>query len=144
MTTAARADARVMRGALDGATAGIAGGVVFGALMAAMGMLPMVAMLVGSTSALVGALVHLVISAGLGVLFAVAVPALGTEATLGAGALYGILWWVLGPLLIMPARLNGPLLTVDTPAIMSLVGHVVYGVVVAGVLLALRRLSARA
>lgn len=139
MATRARASAGLMSQAVNGAVAGIGGGLVFGMLMAVMGMLPMVAMLVGSSSAVVGALVHLVISAGLGVLFAVAVPALGTGALVVAGAVYGVLWWVLGPLLIMPAWLGMPLFTVDSTALASLMGHVIYGMVAAGVLLLLRR-----
>jgi uncharacterized membrane protein YagU involved in acid resistance len=131
--------------ARNGALGGLAGGVVFGAMMAMMGMLPMVAMLVGSTSAAVGAVVHLVISAGLGVLFALVVPSLGTGMMLAAGAVYGVVWWVLGPLLIMPTLLGMTrmILTVDTPALMSLVGHVLFGVVTAGVLLALRHRTGR-
>lgn len=130
----------------SGVIAGLAGGIAFGALMAAMGMLPMVAMLVGSESALVGGLVHLVISAGLGVSFALVVPALATVSMLAAGAGYGLLWWVLGPLLIMPTLMGMPgmIFAVDTAALMSLVGHLIYGVVVAGVLLALRGRVARA
>jgi uncharacterized membrane protein YagU involved in acid resistance len=128
--------------ARNGALAGLAGGVVFGAMM---GMLPMVAMLVGSTSAAVGAVVHLVISAGLGVLFALVVPSLRTGMMLAAGAVYGVVWWVLGPLLIMPALLGMTrmIFAVDTPALMSLVGHVLFGVATAGVLLALRHRTGR-
>ena len=54
-----------------GAYAGLAGGVVFGAMMAMMGMLPMIGMMVGVPSAGVGFLVHLVISALIGISFAV-------------------------------------------------------------------------
>lgn len=139
MATRTQGSTALMTRTRDGALAGIGGGIVFGALMAMMGMLPMIAMLVGSTSAVVGALVHLVISAGLGMLFALAVPALEAPALLGAGALYGVVWWVLGPLLIMPAWLGGPLFTIDTMALRSLMGHVVFGVVAAGVLVLLRR-----
>lgn len=70
-----------------GVVAGLAGGIVFGALMAMMGM---IAMMVGSESAAVGWLVHLVISAFYGALFAVTVPTtFGVGALLGAGAVYG-------------------------------------------------------
>ena len=139
VATSVRASAGLMSRAVNGAVAGIAGGIVFGMLMTMMGTLPMVAMLVGSSSAVVGALVHLVISAALGVLFALAVPALGAGALLAAGAGYGLLWWVLGPLLIMPAWLGMPLLTVDGTALASLMGHVIYGVVAAAVLMLLHR-----
>ncbi len=144
MATSVRASAGLLAPAANGAVAGIGGGLVFGMLMAMMGTLPMVAMLVGSSSAVVGALVHLLISAGLGALFAVAVPALGAGALLAAGAGYGVLWWVLGPLLIMPAWLGMPLLTVDSTAVTSLMGHVLYGLVTAGALLLLRRRAVQA
>lgn len=125
--------------AVHGALAGVAGGVVFGILMAMMGMLPMVAGLVGSESAVVGGLVHLVISAGIGVLFGLVAPVAGIGVLLGAGALYGALWWVLGPLVIMPAWLGMPLFTVNQMALMSLLGHVIYGLVAGAVLFGLRR-----
>ncbi|MDN5933298.1 MAG: hypothetical protein L0I24_19900 [Pseudonocardia sp.] len=131
---------------MDGVLAGLAGGVMFGALMAMMGMLPMVAMLVGSTSPVVGAIVHLVISAVLGVLLALVVPAWSVAMTLVAGAVYGVIWWVLGPLLIMPTVLgmSQMVFVVDTAALLSLMGHVIFGVVAAAVLVAVRRRRARA
>lgn len=114
--------------------------------MAMMGMLPMIAMLIGSTSAVVGAVVHLVISAGLGVLFALVVPSLGTGMMLVAGAVYGVVWWVLGPLLIMPTVLgmSAMVFVIDTTALFSLMEHVIFGLVAAGVLLVLHRRHARA
>lgn len=139
MTTSSTATRTMMDRAMHGALAGLAGGVVFGLLMVMMGMLPMIAMLVGSTSPVVGALVHLVISTGLGVMFAVVVPAMGVAPTLAAGGIYGMVWWVLGPLLIMPARLGGPLFSIDATALASLMGHVIFGLVAAAVLLVLRR-----
>lgn len=146
MVSGVRTGAGMLTRAMNGVLAGLAGGLVFGALMAMMGMLPMVAMLVGSTSAVVGAVVHLVISAGLGALFALVVPSLSTGMMVVAGAVYGVVWWVLGPLLIMPTLLGMTqmIFTVDSAALMSLVGHVLFGVVAAGVLLALRRRAARA
>ncbi|WP_246631627.1 hypothetical protein [Pseudonocardia nigra] len=144
MATNMRADAGLVSRAANGVVAGIAGGIVFGILMAMMGMLPMVAMLVGSSSAVVGAVMHLVISAAFGLVFAVAVPATGTGALLGAGAIYGVLLWVVGPLLIMPAWLGMPLFMINGMTLMSLLGHVLYGLVAAGVLAALRRRTVRA
>lgn len=146
MVSGVRTGAAMLTRAMNGVLAGLAGGLVFGALMAMMGMLPMVAMLVGSTSAVVGAVVHLVISAGLGALFALVVPSLSTGMMAVAGAVYGVVWWVLGPLLIMPTLLGTTqmIFTVDSAALMSLVGHVLFGVVAAGVLLALRRRAVRA
>lgn len=116
-----------------GATGGIAGGLVFGALMAMMGMLPMIAMMVGSDSAAVGFGIHLMISIvvgwGLTVPFGSLLHSYGRSALIGLG--YGALWWVLGPLVIMPAVLGMPMFMIDTAAVWSLVGHLAYGVVLA-------------
>lgn len=118
----------------NGVLGGLAGGVVFGMLMAVMGMLPMIASLLGSKSTLVGLMVHLVISAGLGVLFGLVlgqrVERLGTG--LGLGALYGLVWWVLGPLVIMPLMLGmgtqfGTAFSGSN--LMSLMGHLIFGVI---------------
>ncbi len=119
---------------VNGVIAGIVGGIVFGVMMGMMGMLSMVAGLVGSSSAVVGFLVHIVISAiigaGYGLLFGGVTT--GWGAALGWGALYGVIWWFLGPLLIMPTMMGmGPQLTPAgmSGAIPSLIGHIVYGVV---------------
>lgn len=117
-----------------GAVAGLAGGIVFGMLMAMMGMLSTVAMMVGSSSAVVGAMVHLVISAGIGALFGLIAPHTGWVGILIAGAVYGMVWWVLGPLVLMPAMMGMPLFAINMTAIMSLMGHVIYGLVTATVL----------
>jgi uncharacterized membrane protein YagU involved in acid resistance len=144
MTTSVGSTALLTR-AWHGVVAGLAGGVVFGALMAMMGMMPMIAMLVGSSSAAVGWLVHLVISAFYGALFALIVPTtLGVGALLGAGAVYGIVLWVIGPLLIMPAMLGMGLFMFNATTMLSLVGHLLYGLIVAGVLVPLRRRAVRA
>ncbi|MCW2135443.1 MerR family transcriptional regulator [Arthrobacter sp. VKM Ac-2550] len=47
------------------------------------------------------------------------------------GLAYGALWWVLGPLVIMPLMLGMPLFTMDAMAMLSLMGHLVYGLVLA-------------
>lgn len=122
-----------------GIAAGLAGGIVFGALMTMMGMMSTIAMMVGSSSIAVGWLIHLVISAGYGVLLALITRATSAGTTLGVGALYGVALWGLGPLLIMPAMMGMPLFAMNTTAMMSLIGHLMYGVIVAGLLVALRR-----
>lgn len=116
-----------------GAIGGIAGGLVFGVLMAMMGMLPMIASMVGSDSAVVGFGVHIVVSIliglGLTVPFAGLLTSYGRAALIGLA--YGALWWVLGPLLIMPLMLGMPLFMIDATAGLSLMGHLVYGVILA-------------
>ena len=124
-----------------GIIGGLAGGVVFGILMQAMNMIPMVAMLVNSRSLVVGWIVHLAISAFIGATFAVIFGGrgsrMGTTLVLGVG--YGVVWWVLGALLIMPARLGMDVLVFDSMAWLSLMGHVLYGLVLGGVFALLTR-----
>jgi hypothetical protein len=117
---------------LAGAIGGLAGGLVFGVLMAMTGMLPAIASMVGSSSAAVGFGVHLVISVligwGLTVLFGnLLLTGYGRGAVVGLA--YGAVWWVLGGLLMMPLMLGMPLFTFDTTAWMSLMGHLIYGLV---------------
>ncbi len=71
--------------------------------MALMGMLPMVGMLVGQESALVGFVVHMVISAIIGAGYGLTAPRLpaGVGTAIGYGAVYGVIWWVLGALLML-------------------------------------------
>ena len=136
MTTVAESGARgaLVQRITGGVVGGLAGGLVFGALMGAMGMLPMIAGLVGSGSAVVGFVVHMVISAAIGAGFGLALGSL--SGTFGAGArlglAYGAVWWVLGPLVIMPLLMGmGPQFgaALTGPMLMSLMGHLLYGVV---------------
>ena len=82
----------------------LAGGVIFGVMMGMMGMLPTIGAMAGSESPVVGFLVHLIISAMIGVGFVAAATMLGREQTagVGAGLAYGVVWWILGPLTLMP------------------------------------------
>jgi len=115
--------------AVYGIVGGLAGGVVFGLLMAMMDMIGMVAQLVGSSSAAVGWIVHLAISAFIGASFAVLLGSLAKTpvpaALIGMG--YGVVWWVLGALLIMPAQLGMPVFQINTTAWQSLMGHLLFG-----------------
>ena len=116
---------------MAGVAGGIAGGVVFGILMLMMGMLPMIASLVGSQSAAVGFAIHMMISIGIGLGLTVPFGSLLSTYPRGAviGLVYGAIWWVLGPLLLMPMMMGMPLFMIDTAAMMSLVGHLIYGLI---------------
>jgi len=119
---------------MHGIYGGLAGGLIFGVMMGMMGMLPMMAKMAGSSSPAIGFGVHLVISAIIGVIFALLVGGrlrtLGT--TVAAGLAYGLAWWLLGPLTLMPLFMGmgigvnwtGAAMTAAMP---SLVGHLVYG-----------------
>jgi hypothetical protein len=118
---------------LDGALAGLAGGLAFGVLMGVMGMFPMVAKLIGSESALAGFALHMILSAviggGFGVVFGAMIYCFGTG--VGYGLVYGLAWWILGPLTLMPTLLGmGPQLTLEAVrmTLPSLGGHILYGI----------------
>lgn len=118
---------------IAGAIAGLGGGLVFGLMMGMMGMLPMVGMLAGQESATIGFVVHMIISAFIGATFgaiATRLPA-GWGPVVMAGAVYGIVWWVLGALILMPLMLgmSQMVLAIGGPQWMSLIGHVIYGLV---------------
>lgn len=133
----------------SGALAGIVGGVVFGMLMAMMGMLPMVGMLIGVGNAVVGFGVHLVNSAIIGAVFGLFAYGIADKIgpVLGAGMVYGVIWWVLGALLIMPLWLSvtaDPMMkdmvfVIEKDQWLSLLGHVIFGLVTAAALYGLRR-----
>jgi hypothetical protein len=94
-------------------------------------MIAMVAMLVGSKSLAVGWFVHLAIAAFIGASYAVLFSRLATSTGRAAlyGLGYGIVWWVLGALVIMPAKLGmtDMIFQVGATQWQSLVGHLIYG-----------------
>lgn len=127
-----------------GAIGGLVGGVVFGMMMQMMqmmGMIPMVAMLVGSESVAVGWGVHLAISLIFGVAFGFAVQQIAGRwaPTLAAGLGYGVFLWVIGPLLLMPAKLGMPILQFNDVVWQSLMGHMIFGLVLAACTVAVVR-----
>jgi len=116
-----------------GILAGVGGGLVFGAMMAMQGMLPMVAMLVRSDNPLVGFVVHLLISAVIGAIYGLVAGRLPQTygVAILAGAVNGVVWWVLGALILMPLMLgmNDMVFQIGPMQWMSLLGHLVFGVV---------------
>jgi uncharacterized membrane protein YagU involved in acid resistance len=110
----------------------LAGGFVFSLVMVETNFLPVVASLVGSRSSSTGFIVHMLISAGVGAtygaLFRRDSNSYGTS--LGLGLVYGLYWWILGPLTLMPILLGAaPLWNVQNAvqAFSSLIGHFGYG-----------------
>jgi len=115
-----------------GALASVLGGLLFSIIMVATGVLPQVAALIGGSSPLAGFVVHLVISVligmSYGLLFAHESPDVGSS--LAWGMLYGLGWWFLGPLTLMPILLgHAPTWTMQAADLLlpSLLGHVIYG-----------------
>jgi uncharacterized membrane protein YagU involved in acid resistance len=114
-----------------GIIGGLAGGGVFGLLMQMMGMSEMVAQLVGSGSPAVGWVVHLTISSFIGASFAILFDTLAKTLVPAAlvGMTYGGAWWVLGSLVAMPAWLGMPVFELNTTPWQSLMGHLLFGLV---------------
>lgn len=119
---------------IRGIIGGIAGGVIFGIMMALMNMLPMVGMLIGNTSPIIGFGVHMVISIIIGAIYggiATRIPNNNWGIVIGTGVIYGIVWWVLGALVLMPIMLgmNNMVLQIGNDQWMSLIGHIIFGVI---------------
>lgn len=117
---------------LIGTIAGIVGGIVFGILMQMMGMMAMVAMLAGSESLIVGWFVHIIISIVFGVAFALIATKVTNIWGLSLG--YGVVIWIVGPLVFMPLMLGmgtnlGNAFAPDQ--LMSLGTHILFSVIVA-------------
>ncbi len=139
-----------------GIIAGLIAGVVFGIMMTMMhaptpdgGSMPMMAMVakvVGSTSLAVGWVYHLFNSAVIGGLFGwilgSRIGGYGSAAGWGAG--YGVAWWILGGLILMPMFLGMPAFApLQMPmmrpvAFASLMGHVIFGVILGAAFVPLR------
>lgn len=135
---------RTLRSAGRGAAASLVGGLLFSVVMAATGVLPDVAALMGGSSPVLGFVVHLGISAligmSFGIFFRYESPDAGTA--LVWGTLYGLAWWFLGPLTLMPLLLGADLAWTAEAAARaapSLVGHLLYGAGTALTFLVLER-----
>ncbi len=127
-----------------GAIASLVGGLLFSLVMLTTGVLPSVASLVGGSSPVLGFIVHMFISAiigmSYGVLFQHEAPNFGSG--LAWGLLYGLTWWFIGPLTLMPILLGGSVTWTITAAgalLPSLIGHLFYGAATAFVFLVLER-----
>lgn len=126
--------------------AGLAASLVFGVIMWMMGMLPMIGGLVGQETVFMGFLVHmgigLLISIGFGLVFGEIVQGVGSGILWGM--VYGAVWWGLGPMTLMPFLLGmgwGANWTNEMARQLfpSLIGHLVFGVILGVVFGALRR-----
>lgn len=123
------------RAIAGGTLAGIVGGWAFGKWMAQVNFYPLIAGLVGSNSRMVGESLHFVFAVVIGISFAFLFQreARGYGSSMACGVAYGIFWWFLGPLTILPLWSGKPVDWSSSHASSlfgSLIGHVVYGVIV--------------
>jgi hypothetical protein len=115
-----------------GALAGTAGGLLFTVIMVRIGFLGTVAGLVGGTSTTTGLAVHLVISVLIGASYGLVFrrQTYDPASALGWGVAYGLFWWLLGALTLLPVWLGGEPqwdAAAAAAAFPSLIGHLVYG-----------------
>ena len=119
-----------------GATAGFVGGLASLPIMMATGVLPKIA---GASASLVGfrpILIHLAVSAVIGMSYGLLFrnETSSSGSSIGWGWLFGLIWWYLGPLTLLPLLLTG-VCDWSTDAVSallpSLLGHLIYGAVTA-------------
>jgi len=131
-----------------GGLAGIVGGWAFGKWMAQANFFPLIAGLVNSQSRNVGMTLHFIIAVIIGVTFGLLFQrdVLGYGSCMGWGLGYGIFWWFLGPLTIMPLWLGKPLdwsLGRADALFGSLIGHIIYGVLLGSIYATVDRILTR-
>ena len=135
---------RVLHSLGYGAVASLVGGVLFTTVLLAIGLLSKVANIVGGSSLILGFVVNMLISTligmSYGLLFRYEAPDFGSG--VAWGLVYGLIWWFIGPLTLMPILLGGTFdWTTETAGMLlpSLIGHLIYGAATAVVFLALER-----
>jgi hypothetical protein len=135
---------RVIRSLEWGALAGLVGGLVSSPVLLVTGILPKIAGLDTSVVGVRGLLLHLLISAligmSYGLLFRGEAPNFGHG--VAWGWLFGLIWWYLGPLTLLPMLLTGEIdwRPEAASALLPLLPvHLIYGATTAFVFLLLER-----
>jgi hypothetical protein len=131
---------RLIRSLEWGGAAGLVGGLVSSPVLLATGILPKIAGLDTSFIGARGLLIHLLISVVIGMSYGLLFRGEGASLGLGIawGWLFGLIWWYLGPLTLLPRILTG---LVDwraeaASALLPLLpGHLIYGATTAFVFL---------
>ncbi|HEU5101591.1 MAG TPA: hypothetical protein VFU22_21365 [Roseiflexaceae bacterium] len=133
------------RALIVGGLAGIVGGWAFGAWMAQVNFFLIVAGLVGSSTRAVGVTLHYLIAAVIGASFGLLFQrdVRGYGSSLGWGMAYGLFWWFLGPLTLLPILQGAPIdwsYAHGSALFGSLIGHIIYGLLAGLIYAALDRL----
>lgn len=137
----------ILRALLAGSLAGFLGGALFGRWTGVIELFPLLAGFMGSESVGVGYTLHIivaiVIGAIYGLLFRTESQNLGPS--LIRGLVYGFVWWIVGSLTILPILSGDSILWTLEAAQETyggLIGHLMYGVVLAFVYALISRLHA--
>ena len=123
---------RLFRSLQWGATAGFAGGLVSGPFMFAAHVLSNVAGVATQLSTLSGLLVHLLVSTLIGMSYGILFRDEASNLAMAAawGWVFGLIWWYIGPLTLLPLILTGEIdwrITAASALLPSLLGHLIYG-----------------
>src|SRR5215468_7429051 len=127
-----------------GCTAGLVGGIVASPLFLATHALPKIVGLDTSLSGSRGLLLHLLVSAVIGMTYGLLFRREASSLGLGVawGWLFGLIWWFVGPMTILPLLLTGVCdWSTDAASALlpSLMGHLIYGATTALVFLLMER-----
>ncbi|MGA8224239.1 MAG: hypothetical protein WB780_21510 [Candidatus Acidiferrales bacterium] len=133
---------KVLRSLGWGALAGLAGGVAVIPMFLVTGVLPRVTGMGNSILGIKGMLIHLTVSALIGMTYGLLFRNEGSSLNVGVpwGCLFGMIWWYVGPMTLLPLILTGECDWSSDAAsalLPSLLGHLVYGAVTASVFLLL-------
>ena len=115
-----------------GAIAGLMGGLISLPVMAATGVLPRIAGVDSSFGGSRGVLYHLLVSSGIGMTYGFLFRNEAASRGLGIpwGFLFGLIWWYVGPLTLLPLVLTGVYdwrASAASVLLPSLIGHLIYG-----------------
>jgi uncharacterized membrane protein YagU involved in acid resistance len=139
---------RFLRSLKWGMVAGVFGGLVSSPLMLATGIFPRIVGLGSSLPTVVGFLLHLLISAILGMSYGLLFRHEAPSAGWGLlwGSTFGLIWWYLGPMTLLPLILTGECdwsADAASKLLPSLIGHLIYGAVMALTFFVLERRHTR-
>jgi hypothetical protein len=134
---------RIIRSLEWGGIAGLVG-VVSSPLLLATGILPKIAGLDTSFTGVQGLLIHLLISALIGMIYGLLFRGEAPNFGLGVawGWLFGLIWWYLGPLTLLPRVLRGVIdwrMEAISALLPLLPGHLIYGATTAFIFLLFER-----
>jgi hypothetical protein len=127
-----------------GAIAGLAGGIIASPVLLATHALPQIIGLDTSLSGSKGLVLHLLVSAAIGMTYGLLFRNEASSLGLGVawGWLFGLIWWFVGPMTVLPLLLTGVCdWSTDAASALlpSLMGHLIYGATTAFVFLLMDR-----